>query len=191
MTRPSCRGPMQARGFTLVEMMVTLVVFAIVVLALSTIVMNASRSKTLTTNNLESTEAARIASDMIARDLRAAGYGADIGSSPKQLPIAYVDSLEVIVNENQNPFPDSSVVRGFPLAYNPNANPKPFPLTGTAWQPPIRYMTGAECVRWTLDLDNNGAVGRSDVDAAPTRRGPETRTTTCWRGRCTAIRPVR
>jgi hypothetical protein len=156
-------------------MMVALIVFAIVVLALSTVVMNASRSKMLTTNNLESTEAARIASDMIGRDLRAAGYGADIGSSPKQLPIAYVDSLEIIVNENQNPYPDSSAVRGFPLAYNPNTNPRPFPLNGTAWQPPIRYMTGAECVRWTLDLDNNGAVDQGDVasangvDAARTR----------------------
>ena len=167
MTRsPHTARRSEARGFTLIELMVGLVILAVVVLAIATLVMNASRSKTMTANNLESTESARIASDMIARDLRAAGYGADLGSSPKQQPIAYVDSLELIVNENLNPYPDSSLVRGLPLAYNPNSDPRPFPLDGTPWQPPMRYLTGAESVRWTLDLNNDGVVDQNDVTSA-------------------------
>jgi hypothetical protein len=54
-------------------------------------------------------------------------------------------------------------VRGWPLAYNPNSNPRPTPLNGTPWQPPQRYLTGAECVRWTLDLNNDGNVDAADI----------------------------
>lgn len=152
-----------ARGFTLIELMITLVVLAVVVIALAGVILTTSRSKTSSVNSIESSQSARIATDMIARDLRSAGYGADLTAATPQRPIAYIDSLELIVNENIKPYPDSSAVHGWPLAYNPATAPNPKPLNGTTWQPAQKYLTGAECVRWTMDLNNDGVVDQNDI----------------------------
>src|SRR5262245_9621815 len=113
-----------ARGFTLVELMITLTVLAAVMIVLMTVMYAAQRSKTTTANRVESTQGARIAVDMMARDLRSAGYGADTDPIPgiaPQPPIAYIDSLQVLINANLVPFPDSlpSLVGGTPQAYQP------------------------------------------------------------------------
>src|SRR5262249_18145671 len=156
------RGP---RGFTLVEMMITLVVLAVVMIIMMTVMYAAQRSKTATANRIESAQAGRIALDMISRDLRSAGYGADRDYATPQPPISYVDSLQLLMNETPQPFPDSLAPKppDQPQAYSPAGNPKPFPLDGTAWQPPIKYRTGAETVRWTLDVNNDGAVDANDI----------------------------
>ena len=153
------------RGFTLIELMVTLVVLSIVMIALVTVMYTASRNKTSTINVSESAAAARSATDLIARDLRSAGYGADMDYvAAPQRPIAYIDSMSVLINTNQGPYPDTAAVHGWPLAYNPGLAPNPYPLTGTSqWKPPIQYTTGAEIVCWTLDLDNNGSVNAADL----------------------------
>lgn len=174
---PAVRPASSVRGFSLVEMMITLIVLAVVVLAVSTVMLTASRSKQSSTNLAESTQAARVASDLIARDLRSAGYGADLDYTARpQAPLAYIDSLQVLINENVSPFPDtSSVVRGVPQAYNPASAGNPFPLVGTPWTPPIRYRTGAEIVRWTLDANNDGTLSASDLtdpNAADAARTP-------------------
>src|SRR5437764_11212334 len=89
-----------ASGFTLIELMITLVVLALVVVVLTTVMWAASRSRTSSTNNIESVQAARVATDMIARDLRSAGYGTDIDyAAAPQPPIAYIDSMQVLINE--------------------------------------------------------------------------------------------
>ena len=173
----AARPSSPARGFSLVEMMITLIVLAVVVLAVSTVMMAASHSKQQSVSLTESTQAARIASDMIARDLRSAGYGADLGYTPRpQQPLAYVDSLQVLINENLRPQVDTlAAIHGYPQAYNPASTGNPFPLLGTPWTPPIRYRTGAETIRWTLDLNNDGQVDAADqgdpnaIDARRTR----------------------
>jgi prepilin-type N-terminal cleavage/methylation domain-containing protein len=179
---PAARRWSSARGFTLIEMMITLIVLAVVVLALTTVMMTASHSKQSSVNLAESTQAARVASDMIARDLRSAGYRADLDYTPRpQTPLAYVDSLQVLINENLSPFPDtSSFIRGFPQAYNPASTGKPFPLVGTAWTPPIRYRTGAEIVRWTLDANNDGALNASDLTDPNAADAQRTRNPNDW-----------
>jgi len=155
------------RGFTLIELMVTLVVLSIVMLALVTVMYTASRNKTSTVNLSESSSAARVATDLIARDLRSAGYGADLDyTTAPQRPIAYIDSLTVLINSNQQPYPDAGTLHGWPLAYNPASAQRPFPLDNTAWQPPICYRTGAEIVAWTLDINNDGVVNAVDLAAA-------------------------
>jgi type II secretory pathway pseudopilin PulG len=148
----------------MVELMVTLAVLAIVVLAISAVMMTANRGKTYTLNNVESAQAARAAMEMIATDLRSAGYGVDMDAIPPQQPIAYVDSTELIVNENLQPFPDP---HSAPLAYNPAGVPKPKPLNGTQWTPPMKYRTGAELIRYTLDVNNDGVVNASDMTSGP------------------------
>lgn len=151
-----------ARGFTMIELLVTLTVLAIVAVAITAVLMTANRGKTSTSNNIEASQAARSAIELIAGDLRSAGYGADQVSMPPQPPIAYVDSTELILNENLQPFPDATPAFAPPLAYDPAGSPKPKPLNGTSWQPPIKYTTGAELVRYTLDVNNDGVVNTTD-----------------------------
>src|SRR6185295_14226306 len=135
------------RGFTLVELMITLTVLAVVMVVLMTVMYAAQRSKASTTNNIEAAQSARAAMDMIARDLRSAGYAADIDYATPQPAIAYIDSLQVLINANLDPYPDTTGRNKPPFAYNPASTPKPFPLNGTTWAPPIRYRSGAEVVR--------------------------------------------
>lgn len=163
-------------GFTLVELMVTLVVFAVVIGTIAAIVVNVGRSRDKTAHRSETVQAARAAMDLIARDLRSAGYDADRDAVTPQPAIAYVDSAEIIMAQNQQPYPDtSSSGPQLPQAYQPTGAPKPAPLDGTAWTPPQKYATGAELIRWTLDVNNDGEVDGDDVasaqgaDAASTR----------------------
>lgn len=154
-------------GFTLIEIMVTLVVFAIVVGALALVVINFGRSKDRTTQRAETVQGARAALDLIARDIRSAGYGADVNSGSPQPAIAYVDSTELIVAENQFPYPDTLTAGPqSPQAYDPAGSPKPRTLNGTAWEPPIKYGSGAELIRYTLDVNNDGFVNAGDVSSA-------------------------
>jgi prepilin-type N-terminal cleavage/methylation domain-containing protein len=153
------------RGFTLVELMVTLVVMAVVMISLMSVMYGTIRSKTATTNQLESVQAVRAGLDMLTRDLRSAGYGADLDYTPAPQPsIAYIDSTQVLINSNMQPYPDTTHTP--PLAYDPNGSPRPFPLNGSAYAPPIRYRSGAELIRWTLDLNNDGQVDDTDLDTA-------------------------
>lgn len=152
------------RGFTMVELMITLTVLAAVMVVLMTVMYAASRSKVATSNRVESTQSARIALDMMAKDLRSAGYRADVDWAVPQKPIAYIDSLQVLINSDLGPFPDSlpDHIMGRPQAYDPAGSPKPAPLNGTTWQPPIKYRRGAETIRWTLDVNNDGKTDSTD-----------------------------
>ena len=166
---PSMSRIRNSRGFTMVELMITLVILGVVMVVLSAVIYTAARSKTQTTNNLESSQLTRVAVDLIARDLRAAGYGADRDyAALPQPPIAYIDSMQVLLSAN---FDTSASV----TAYDPAANPKPHPLVGTSWTPPVKYGTGAELVRWTLDTNNDGQVTAADLadaDGAEAARTP-------------------
>ena len=82
----------EARGFTLVELLVTLVVLAVVMLSLMAVMYGTTRSKTATMNQLESVQAVRAGLDMLTRDLRSAGYGADIDYSPLPQPSIETDA---------------------------------------------------------------------------------------------------
>ena len=162
----SAHGPRPSRGFTLIELLITLTVLAAVMLIMLVMMRAAQSSKVATSNQIEAAQAARVALDMMTRDLRSAGYGADryYGPAP-QPPIAYIDSMQVLVNANLQPSTaGTDTVPKPPLAYNPGGAPRPFPLDGTTWQPPIKYRRGAELIRWTLDVNNDGQVNASDVN---------------------------
>jgi len=153
------------RGFTLTETLVTIIILAIVTGALITIIMGAMRSKTTTTNEIESAQVATAAMDWIADDLRSAGYEADLAyPSAPQPGIAYIDSTQVLICSNKDPYPDTTQVkRGEPQAYQPSGNPRPGPLNGTSWEPPVKYRTGAEVTRYTLDVNDDGVINAADL----------------------------
>ncbi len=154
-------------GFSLMELMITLLIFTFLAGAVITVLVVSSKQKSATSNEVGATQMARTTVDMLTRDLRTAGFGIDNTYTTPQPAVAYVDSQEIIINSNVTPYPDTSTTaRGIPLAYNPTGSPKPKPLNGTAWTPPIRYRTGAECVRWTLDLNNDGQVNATDLSAS-------------------------
>jgi prepilin-type N-terminal cleavage/methylation domain-containing protein len=157
-------GRRSSAGFTLVEMLVTLVIFALVAVTVTLVLMNSAKSKQRTTQRIESEQGARAAVDLMARDIRTAGYGADTDNAPPQPAIAYVDSREILLSENQLPYPDPTTAA--PLAYNRPVIPKPFPLNATTYTPPMRYATGAELIRYTLDVNNDGVVDANDVASA-------------------------
>ena len=146
--------------------MVTITIFGLVAVAITLVMMNSARSKQKTSAEIEAQQSARSTMDIMARDIRSAGYGSDQDYSTPQTAIAYVDSVEIILAQNQLPFPDTTATPRSPLAYNPAASPKPFPLNGTAYAPPIRYRTGAELIRYTLDANNDGAVNATDLTNA-------------------------
>lgn len=150
-------------GFTLVELVVTLAIFALVGAAVTIVLMTSARNKQESSAAMEAQQNARAAMDLMARDIRSAGYGTDLDYGTPQPAIAYIDSVEIIMSQNQLPFPDNGTGPLAPLAYNPAANPKPHPLDGTSFAPPIRYRTGAELVRYTLDANNDGVVNATDL----------------------------
>ncbi|MFN8586734.1 MAG: SdrD B-like domain-containing protein [Candidatus Eisenbacteria bacterium] len=165
-----------ARGFSLIEMIVTLTIMAMVVGALSTVLIRATASRLASANRFESLQTARSAADLIARDLRSAGYGVDLDNAAGAQPaIAYIDSTQVLICENALPWPDTAVP-GAPEAYDPTGTPKPKPLVGTDWTPPVKYATGAEIVRYTLDLNDDGHVDASDVASS---EGADARRSKC------------
>ncbi len=165
MSAPVRRSAARERGFSLIEMIVTLSIMAMVIAALSTVLIRATASRLTSANRFESLQTARSAADMMARDLRSAGYGVDATNAAGAQPaIAYVDSMQIFMCENATPYPDEATPAA-PAAYDPEGSPKPRVLVGTEWSPPVKYATGAEMIRYTLDLNDDGQVDADDVAA--------------------------
>src|SRR5258707_8763000 len=109
-----------ARGFTLVELLTPLTVLIVVMGTVSAMLYLSSKSKTATSQRIESAQGARAALDKMANDLRSAGYGADLDFGTPQPQIAYIDSTQVLLCANLGPWPDTtSTVFGVPRAYKP------------------------------------------------------------------------
>lgn len=148
-----------AAGFTLIEIMTSLLVLSIVMMGLMLVLQTSQGSRLATTNGIEARQKAAIAMELIEADLRVAGTGIDAGYATPQLAVAYVDSLEILVCGDMS---GSVTAPADTLAYSPTGTPKPVHLTG-GYSPPIKYRTGAELVRWTLDLNNDGSVNSGDI----------------------------
>ncbi len=152
-------GSAGAQGFTLIEAMVTLLVLSVVMMGLMLVLQTTAASRTRTMNGIEARQKAAAAMELIAADLRGAGSGNDGGAATPQPAIAYVDSLELMLCGD---FSGGVTAPIDTLAYDPGGTPKPVKLTG-AYAPPIKYRTGAELIRWTLDLNNDGVIDSGDL----------------------------
>jgi prepilin-type N-terminal cleavage/methylation domain-containing protein len=163
-------------GFSLVEMLVTLTVLAMVMAALMVVLIGSQRSKMSTEGRIEAQQSGRAAVDEIAGDLRCAGYGVDGDAAVPQPAFAYVDSNELILYANLQPvaYRTSAApsTTNPPLAPDPAGTPLPSKVSsGSAYPagymlPSTKWHTGAEMVRYTLDLNNDGVVNASDQQAA-------------------------
>src|SRR5258706_13318454 len=92
--RIPARRAEKARGFTMIELLISLTTLAIVMLIMTTVLFTTNRHKTATMNQLESAQASRVAVDMMARDLRGPGYDADVTWPTPQPVIAYLHSRD-------------------------------------------------------------------------------------------------
>lgn len=172
-------------GFSLIEMMITLTVFALVVGAVMIVMATSTRSKQATENLVEAQQSARATVDFMARDIRSAGYGVDKDNATPQPAFAYVDSQEIMLYANEQPAP--RVYDGTPSgaqgvvgssggssayvdttsiqAPSPTGTPLPPKLTGS-YALTTKWRTGAELIRYSLDVNDDGTVNSSDQNAA-------------------------
>jgi prepilin-type N-terminal cleavage/methylation domain-containing protein len=162
-------------GFSLVELMVTLVILAMVVAALMVVMIGSQRSKASTESLVEAQQSARVAAEIISEDIRSAGYGVDKDAVPPQPAFAYVDSTELILYGNLQPMVYRSSASPSPtnppLAPAPQGSPKPPKVAGSVYPagyalPTSKWRGGAEMIRYTLDVNNDGVVDGSDQSAA-------------------------
>jgi len=180
-------GPSRETGFSLVELMITLVVFALVVGAVMVVMATSTRSKQATEGLVEAQQSARSIVDIMARDIRSAGYGIDKDNASPQPAFAYVDSQEIMIYADEQPqrlkivnpagagtysptgygntgggssIADTTSVQ----APSPTGTPLPPKLTGT-YTLATKWRTGAELIRYTLDVNDDGAVNSSDQNS--------------------------
>jgi prepilin-type N-terminal cleavage/methylation domain-containing protein len=179
-------GHSREAGFSLVELMITLVVFALVVAAVMVVMATSTRSKQATEGLVEAQQSARATLDIMARDIRSAGYGVDKDNATPQPAFAYVDSQEIMIYANEQPAPrvydPSSPSVGLAgqfgnssgssayvdttriQAPSPTGTPLPPLLTG-GYALTTKWRTGAELIRYTLDINDDGAVNSSDQNS--------------------------
>src|SRR5438093_2438382 len=159
MTECARAGLRRSSGFTLIEAMVTLLVLSVIMMGLMLVLQSSNASRIHTMNGIDAREKAAAAIELIAADLRGAGSGTDLGFATPQPTIAYVDSLELMLCGD---FSGGVTAPIDTLAYAPGGTPNPPKLTG-GYAPPIKYRTGAELIRWTLDLNDDGVIDAGDI----------------------------
>lgn len=150
------------RGFTLIELMITMVMLSIIVVAIVSVVMNSQKAKRNTELISEAQQTGRILVDMLSEDIRSAGYGANAPAG--HLPIVYAGPFDIMISANLAPITDNPVTHGSPQAIKPGVTPLPGDSTGTdpLYDGGIGFTDGAETIRYSFDSDNNATVDASD-----------------------------
>lgn len=149
-------------GFTLVEVIISLAIFAIIAAVLFTILIRNQQSARVTSNLVEAQQNARVAVDVLSRDIRMAGYGVDVLNY--QPVVQYAAPFEIMYNANLTPFPDTSDPRGDPLALDWTGSNLPPHSQRPSTDP--HDTTGAETVVYTLDYNEDGNIDNVDVGEA-------------------------
>lgn len=148
---------MRERGFTLVELTVTMVAFAAIMIVAFGIMSQLNRAGMGNETLARTQSAARAASDQIEKDLRAAGVGVDF--SRGQQRFVYADAYQIAFNANllPNVDPDGTAI---PSAVRAGSVPAQLAALHT---PSQSFNTGAETIVYTLDSGSDGAVAAEDA----------------------------
>lgn len=148
------------KGFTIIEAMVVLVIGVIIAGGLMFILSGSRRTSRIAEIDAQSQQNARVAIDVLTRDLRSNGYGIDVGQG--QLTLAHAGPYDVIFNANISPEPDNASTPGYPAAINTGSYPSSVPPGGMLYRPLRTFDTGAETIRFTFDSNNDGMVTADD-----------------------------
>jgi type II secretory pathway pseudopilin PulG len=148
------------RGFSAVEALVSVAVLAIIVLFAVTMFQSSNRIARSASIQGDSQQSARVAADLITKDMRALGYGLDQGGG--QAGLVHAGPWDVIFNANINPGTDNPLAPAQPAAINLAQAPSGVPAGGALYAPAISFTTGAETIRYTLDSNGDAAVDAND-----------------------------
>ncbi|MBI5746725.1 MAG: prepilin-type N-terminal cleavage/methylation domain-containing protein [Nitrospirae bacterium] len=150
------------KGFTLIELMITLVISSIVVAAIYELYTSYYKSSVIQSQLTQLQQNTRNGIFDLERDIRMAGYG--INTVNGQVTFVTAAPYEIIFNADI----DSS---GSLLAIKPGVSPGQVPANPAvasgvvAYNPGVDYSsggTGAETVRWTLDSNDDGVIDNND-----------------------------
>jgi type II secretory pathway pseudopilin PulG len=159
------------RGFTALEALITAVVFSVILLLAVTTFQGSNRLARSATVQGDSQQSARLAIDVVTRDLRSLGYGIDVGLG--QLPLAYAAPWDIIFNANVLPAEEApGGPRGFPRAIDLSLAPVRVPSGGGLYVPTADFQTGAETIRYTIDSSGDGILSEDDLSDDPEEATP-------------------
>ncbi len=150
----------KGRGFTLVELMITMVMLSIIVVAIVSVVINSQKAKRNTELLSEAQQTARMLVDMISDDIRSAGYGANTISG--HTPIVYAGPFDIMISANLAPYPDDPAAPASPAAINPIKRPLPGGSASPLYNGGAGFTDGAETIRYAFDSNNDGTVTNTD-----------------------------
>ncbi len=158
-------------GFTLVEMVFSVLVLGIIFIALAGIFILFQKSSATTTDYAEAQQNSRIAVDFITDILRQAGSQTDYFRG--QRAIVHAGPYQIVVNADLD---NGQTIDGLgPLtALHPSYNPKTVPPTGTILYYAAYYQSNAETIVLTLDSNSDGVVNGSDRGDDPEETGLNT-----------------
>jgi type II secretory pathway pseudopilin PulG len=147
-------------GFSMVEMVFSMVILGVVMIAFVGIFALFQRSSAQTHQYAEAQQNARIAVDFITDYLRQAGSGTDYVKA--QRFIVDAEPYQVAINadlDNGQTIDGLSALAAISRSHSPNT----VPASGTViYSPPRDYQSDAETVVLTLDSDADGVVSSSD-----------------------------
>ncbi|MDY6786924.1 MAG: prepilin-type N-terminal cleavage/methylation domain-containing protein, partial [candidate division WOR-3 bacterium] len=155
------------KGFTLVELMVTLVVFTIVIASVLAIYLNSQRTAQRVDLMTQAQQAARNAIDYMIKDIRSTGYSIDLEESSTtnpQRPIVYAGPYELIFNANINPAKDIPDNPQAPAAMKPGAGEP------ANYSPSREFTTGAETIVYKLEQNTQSDFTANPDDYALVKR---------------------
>src|SRR5688572_14040343 len=121
------------RGFSAVEALVSVAVLALIVLFAVTMFQSSNKMGRSAMIQGDSQQSARVAVDLITKDMRALGYGVDTGGG--QVGLVHAGPWDVIFNANINPSTDDPLAPAQPAAINLGQVPSGVPAGGALYAP--------------------------------------------------------
>lgn len=147
-------------GFTLLEIMISMIVMAFVLIAVAGIFSLYQKSSAKTRDYSEAQQNSRAALDCITDHLRQAGSQTDHFRG--QRPIVHAGPYQVALNADID---NSRVIDGLASldAINPAAAPNTVPAGGTTiYAPTSMFDSAAETIVFTLDSNADGRINAAD-----------------------------
>ena len=179
------------KGFTVIELVVSLLVASVAMLVTLFISNGMTKQLRNTKNSVTAQSNARIAVDEITRQLRGAGSGTDYSNG--QTRLLYAAPFTVAFNANMQPI-DDPAGNGEPAALDVTLADATVTLEGgDTYTAPMTFGTGAETIVLTLDSNRDGAISAADAsdDAEEASDNPTTKSSSlssCRVGAATARR---